>query len=73
MNHLGKKLINSVELSYIGDMAEAKGNLAVYLENPVGVGEHSSITTEIKMLVEKIATARDALDVISEVKRNGNY
>ena len=47
MTLLGSKLINSVELSYIGKMAEAKANLAVYLENPVGVGEHSSITHEI--------------------------
>ena len=41
MTVLGSKLINSVELSYIGKMAEAKANLAVYLEHPVGVGEHS--------------------------------
>ena len=73
MNHLGIKLLNSVELMYIGQMAEAKGNLAVYLENPVGVGEHSSLTTEIKNFIETIANAKDALDVISEVRRNDNY
>ena len=72
MNRLGNKLLNSVELSYIGKMAEAKGNLAVYLENPVGVGEHSSITTEIKGFIETIANAKDALEVILEVKKNEN-
>ena len=42
--------MNSVELSFIGKMAEAKANLSVYLNHPVGVGEHSSITDEIKNL-----------------------
>ena len=71
MTILGSKLINSVELSYIGKMAEAKANLAVYLEYPVGVGEHSSITDEIKSLLLEIAEARDVINVIGEIKANG--
>ena len=72
MNYLGMKLINSVELSLIGELAEAKANLDVYLEAPVGIGEHSSLTTEVRLLVERIANAKDAIQVISEVKKNGN-
>lgn len=72
MNRLGSNLLKSVELSFIGDMAEAKANLDVYLENPVGVGEHSNITNEVKTLVNKIANAKDAIEVISEVKKNDN-
>ena len=71
MTVLGSKLINSVELSYIGKMAEAKANLAVYLEHPVGVGEHSSITDEIKSLLLEIAEAKDVINVIGELKANG--
>jgi len=71
MTLLGSKLINSVELSYIGKMAEAKANLAVYLENPVGVGEHSSITHEIKDLLLEIAEAKDVIQTIGEIKANG--
>ena len=71
MTILGSKLINSVELSYIGKMAEAKANLAVYLEYPVGVGEHSSITDEIKSLLLEIAEAKDVINVIGELKANG--
>ena len=51
MNILGSKLLGSVELSFIGKMAEAKANLAVYLETPVGIGEHSLITDEINSLL----------------------
>ena len=71
MTILGSKLINSVELSYIGKMAEAKANLAVFLSNPVGVGEHSSITDEIKSLLLEIAEAKDVINVIGELKAKG--
>ena len=71
MNVLGSKLINSVELTYIGKMAEAKANLAVFLESPVGVGEHSSITEEIKTLLLELAEAKDVIQVIGEIKANG--
>ena len=71
MNNLGNKLLGSVELSFIGKMAEAKANLAVYLEAPVGIGEHSLITDEIKSLLLKIAEAKDVIQVIGEIKANG--
>ncbi len=71
MNLIGSKLINSVELAYIGKMAEAKANLSVFLENPVGVGEHSSITDEIKNLLLQIAEAKDVIQAIGEIKANG--
>ena len=71
MTVLGSKLINSVELSYIGKMAEAKANLAVYLESPVGIGEHSSITDEVKNLLLEVAEAKDVIQVIGEIKSNG--
>ena len=71
MTLIGRKLINSVELSFIGKMAEAKANLSVYLENPVGVGEHSLITNEIKTLLLEIAEAKDVIQTIGEIKANG--
>ena len=72
MNNLGNKLLNSVELSYIGKMAEAKANLEIYLTNSVGVGEHSDITGEIKKLLLDIAEAKDVLNTIGEIKKNGD-
>ena len=71
MNILGSKLLGSVELSFIGKMTEAKANLAVYLETPVGIGEHSLITNEIKNLLIEIAEAKDVVQVIGEIKANG--
>ena len=71
MNNLGSKLLGSVELSFIGKMAEARANLAVYLEAPVGIGEHSLITNEIKNLLIEIAEAKDVVQVIGEIKANG--
>ena len=71
MTVLGSKLINSVELSYIGKMAEAKANLAVYLEHPVGVGEHSSIPDEFKSVLVAIEEAKSVIHAIVEIKANG--
>ncbi len=72
MNKIGTKILNSVELCYIGRMAEAKANLEVYLNNPVGVGEHSDITGEVKKLLLNIAESRDVLNTIGEIKKNGD-
>ena len=69
MNKIGTKILNSVELCYIGRMAEAKANLEVYLNNPVGVGEHSDITGEVKKLLLNIAESRDVLNTIGEIKK----
>ena len=68
MTVLGSKLINSVELSFIGKMAEAKANLSVYLDHPVGVGEHSSIVEEVINAVDDYQKALNGMGVISRIK-----
>ena len=40
--------------------------LKIYLENSVGIGEHPQHIEECDKLVEKIAEARDKLDVLKE-------
>lgn len=72
MVNLGNKLISSVELTYIGRMAEAKANLEVYLNTPVGIGDHSNLTEEIKKLLLQIAESKDVLNTIGEIKKNGD-
>ena len=39
--------------------AEAKANLANYMSNSVGVGEHPGVVEECEKLVKQIADARD--------------
>ena len=39
--------------------AEAKANLANYMSNSVGVGEHPGVVEECEKLVKQIAEARE--------------
>jgi hypothetical protein len=41
--------------------SEALHNLLVYLENPVGIGEHPELQEEMRTQLEKLANAEDVL------------
>ena len=43
-------------------MAQAEANVKVYMENPVGVGEHSDIVDEVEKLLKQIKDAKEMLD-----------
>ena len=44
-NQLGKELIEALEQQYRGNIASARANVRVYLENPAGIGEHPECST----------------------------
>ena len=44
---------------------EAEAVLDTYFTNSVGVGEHSDILVEVNKWVDKLATAEDALKVLT--------
>ena len=41
-----------------------RANVEVYLEHPMGIGEHSDITEAIQVELDKIARYHDQLEVI---------
>jgi len=49
---------------YEGDLASAEANIRVYLNNPVGIGEHPDIVGAIDEQIEKAANAQEKLDYI---------
>ena len=51
---------------YEGEIAEASANLQVYFHNPEGIGEHPEIITEMDKQLEKIAAAKEKLEVLNE-------
>lgn len=59
---MSKKHINGILTQYIGRKDEIVADLSVYLERPVGVGEHSDIGQEIRTKIEEI----DRLDSLIE-------
>ena len=44
MLHMRDQLVNAVKAHAQGEIAKHKVNVNVYLEHPVGIGEHSDIT-----------------------------
>lgn len=52
---------------YTGELAEANANIAVYLRNPTGIGEHSDIVAAINEQVEKGVNAKEKLEFITSL------
>ena len=52
-----------------GNIALHKTNIMVYLENPVGIGEHSDILEAIQSELDKIAVHQDRLDLLRDIQR----
>ena len=61
-NKIGKRMFESLVLKYESEIAEAEATLMVYMENPVGIGEHPQHLEEMDKFVEKLSNASDKLD-----------
>ena len=60
------KMIVALRKIYEAEIAHARANIDVYLNSPVGIGEHSDITDAIAEQISKVAEADDALLVLEE-------
>ena len=49
-----------------GEIAVAKANVTVYLNNPVGISEHPEVVQAIESQIEVIAAAQEKLDIINK-------
>ncbi len=56
-----KILREALILKYEGEIAQAKANIHVYLQNPVGIGEHPDIIQAIDTQIELMAHAEEKL------------
>ena len=54
-----------------GDIAVAKANIAVYLNQSVGIGEHIDIVETIEKEVEKMAAADEKIEIIKKIFSDG--
>ena len=55
-------IVDALEKKYEAQMAQAEANVKVYMENPVGVGEHPNIVHEVEKLLKEIKDAKEMLD-----------
>ena len=56
--------IKALKLQYESEIEKAKDNVKVYLNNPVGIGEHPDLAAAIDSQMETIAHAEDKLEVL---------
>ena len=67
--HMREQLLRAVLAHASGEIETHKVNVNVYLENPVGIGEHSDITEAIQEELDKIARYHDQIEVVTKYFR----
>ena len=63
-----KLIIEALEDRYNAQISEAEATLKIYLEKPVGIGEHPQHIDEADKLIEKIANAEEKLKALQPFK-----
>jgi|TARA_Y100000015_G_scaffold30355_1_gene29748 hypothetical protein len=61
-----EQLVQALKSKYSADYQMHKANLDIYLNNPVGIGEHPQHFEEMDKLVELMTSARDKLEVLDK-------
>ena len=59
-----KGIITALHAKYDADIATADATVNIYLDNPVGIGEHPQHLEEIDKLLGKIAEAKDKKEAL---------
>ena len=57
-------LLDALEARYEAQISESDATLKIYLENPVGIGEHPQHLDELDKQFEKIANAEEKLSAL---------
>jgi len=57
-------LLEAIKKHNEGKIALHKANVAVYMKNPAGIGEHSDIAEAVECELAKIADAQDIIDMV---------
>ena len=61
-------MVSALRARYEADIAEADAVINIYLNNPVGFGEHPQHLDEVDKLLAKIADAKDKLESLEDFK-----
>lgn len=62
----GQGFLDSVRRKLEAEVLEAEAKIGLYLNNPVGVGEHPNIADEIRKAAEQGAHAEEVLDFLND-------
>ena len=65
---LKNAIIQALEDKYNAQISESDATIKIYLEHPVGIGEHPQHLEEIDKLLQKIVDAQEKLKEIQHFK-----
>jgi len=65
---LKQAIIQALEDKYNAKISEADATIKIYLERPVGIGEHPQHLEEIDKLLQNIVDAQEKLNEIQHFK-----
>ena len=65
---LSKAILQALEDKYTAQISEADATIKIYLEKPVGIGEHPQHIEEIDKLLQKIVDAQEKLKELQAFK-----
>ena len=61
-----EQLVKAARMHAEGEYERAKTNIMVYMEQSVGIGEHSDIVEAIQEELDKMAMANDRIEMLQE-------
>ena len=61
-----RAILDALESRYQAEIAEADATIQIYLTNSVGIGEHPQHIDEVNKLIDKIAQAKEKIEVLDE-------
>jgi hypothetical protein len=59
-------LVEALRLKYEAEIAAARANIQVYIDNPAGIGEHPDLVAAVDEQLVKLAEAEDKLETLTK-------
>ena len=63
---LSEKMLDALKKRYQAKIAEGYATINIYLQSPVGIGEHPQHLDEIDKLLQNIVDAEEKLSIIDK-------
>ena len=63
---IGKQILDALKKRYQAQVAEGFATINIYLQHPVGIGEHPQHLDEIDKLLQNIVDAEEKLSLIEK-------
>ena len=61
-----RAILNALRAKYEAEIAEADATANIYLDNSVGIGEHTQHIDEVDKQIKKIESAKEKLNILDE-------